>query len=69
MCDLAGDVEQDIKLAVLGSEVLVAHVPRRALSTHKHLLTGGTEHSVLQVRSHPAVGLAIHGLGSQCRRH
>lgn len=44
---LPGDVEQDVELAVLWSEALVAHVPSRSLRAHEQLLASVTEHCVL----------------------
>ena len=55
--------------SIVDGELLEAHVTRGTPSTNKVLGLGSLEQHVSQVRMHPAVGLTVHGLGTQGSRH
>ena len=60
---------QHIQLAVLFRHALIGHVTRRPSSAHEHFARRSLERDVFHVGTDPTVGLAIHRLGTQGRRH
>lgn len=66
---LTQDVHDDGHHSVLPGEALVGHVPGRAPAADEDVAGGRLEGHVLDVGSHPAVGLAKHGLWPQGGGH
>lgn len=66
---LSQDVHDDRHHSVLLGEALVRHVPCRAAGADEDVTGSRLEGHVLHVRSHPAVGLAEHGLWPQGGGH
>lgn len=66
---LSQDVHYDGHHSVLLSEALVRHVPGRATTTDEDVTGSRFKGHVLHVRSHPAIGLAKHGLWPQGGGH
>lgn len=66
---LSQDVHDDGHHSVLPGEALVGHVPGRAAAADEDVAGGRLKGHVLHVGSHPAVGLAKHGLWPQGGGH
>ena len=65
----SSDFCQDVELSVLSGELLVGHVSCRSSRTDVVLTLIVLEQNVLDIGMNPAVGLAVHRLGSQSGRY
>lgn len=66
---LSQNIHDDWHHSVLLGEALVGHVPGRAAAADEDVTGCRLEGHVLHVGSHPAVGLAKHGLWPQGGSH
>lgn len=67
--NLTQELHDDGHHSILFGEALVGHVPGGPARADEDLPTGRLEGNVSHVWTHPAVGLAKHGLRSQGRCH